>query len=306
MNLKNLMKHSLIIVILLLISTLSALSRDENSDTSIIKEFKIAKYAGKLIVNIPGAIIEGYNGSEIILSQSKLTNDEVEKELKKASLDMLAVDPNIAIKPPVMIRTGEEDRSKGLMMINEFGVSDNTGVGVHVTESAGAVTISQVSKRDIRPLLIKVPKSLKITYNYTNALFAGKVICKNLENELEINTNYNSVELVNVTGPLTVKTIYGNVEAILSNVIKSPLSVISIYGFLDLSVAASTKANIGTKSDYGDVFISPELKLDLEKSQSTEIASSWANQQIKSKLNGGGVDISLKTSYGRIYLRSKN
>jgi hypothetical protein len=205
-----------------------------------------------------------------------------------------------------MIRTGDEERAKGLRLMNESGIVDNTGLGVNIVDNGNTISITQVTKRNVKPLLIKVPRTIIINYIYNDAINAGKIVFRNIENEIELSVNYNSVRLENVTGPMTIKSVYGNIEAVLGNAPKSPISLLSIYGFIDMSISSTAKANLTTKSDWGDVLVSPDLKIDIEKNETKAMVSNWTNQQMKSKLNGGGGEISLKSTYGRIYLRAKN
>lgn len=271
------------------------------------QEYKLAKSTGKLVLNLSGATIVGYEGKEIVIIYDTLTKDDEEPAVKNGAIAGTELSSRqIAFIPPVMIRTGDEERAKGLRLMNESGIMDNSGMGVNVVDNGNTVTITQVTKRNVKPLLIKVPRTLIINYIYNDAINAGKIVFRNIENEIEVSVNYNSVRLENVTGPMTIKSVYGNIEALLGNAPKSPISLLSIYGFIDMSISSTAKANLTTKSDWGDVLVSPDLKIDIEKNETKAMVSNWTNQQMKSKLNGGGGEISLKSTYGRIYLRAKN
>jgi hypothetical protein len=66
-------------------------------------------------------------------------------------------------------------------------------------------------------------------------------------------------------------------------------------------------------SIHGDVLVSPDLRLDLKRIDVNKVeeTSSFNNRresiQLSGKINGGGPSsISLKSSYGRIYLRTNS
>lgn len=236
---------------------------------SVAQEFKIAKTSGRLEINLSGATIEGYTGSEIIFSSS----------LKKEEMD---------------------ERAKGLKAINGSGLQDNTGLGINVNEKAGVVEVSQVSKKNNGHIKIQVPKGIIISFTHDKVINNSLVHFKNLENELEVSVQYNSIELENVTGPMTIKTVYGSVDAKFSQPVKGPISILSVYGHVDVAIPLTTKANLTMKTSYGEILASSDFKIEFDK---TEDMVSYNNDLVKGRLNGGGTDFILKANYGKIYLR---
>ena len=111
------------------------------------------------------------------------------------------------------------------------------------------------------------------------------------------------VKLENVTGPATVKSIYGNVEAVFSQNVKGPLSVISVYGLADVTLPKNIKANLKATTSYGEVYISPDFKIENQKK--TEDGLLRLGDELVGKINGGGTDIEIRSDYSKIYLRSK-
>jgi hypothetical protein len=237
------------------------------------QEFKLAKSAGKLVINLSSVKVEGYSGTEIIFSTAKTEREE-------------------------------DERAKGLRPINGSGVVDNTGLGINVTDKGATVEVNQVSQRDGQ-VKIKVPKGVSVSYAFNKVMNAGKSYFKNLESELEISVQHNSVELENVTGPVTAKAVYGSIDAKFSDNIKGPISIVSIYGHVDVAIPASTKANLKMNTSYGEIFASADLKIELEKSENGDMISYRANN-VKGKLNGGGTEFTLKSDYSKIYLRKTN
>ena len=241
--------------------------------TSFAQEYKLAKTTGKLVITTPGVSIEGYNGSEIIFSGT-----ESEKR--------------------------EDERAKGLRPINASGLSDNTGLGVNVTDKGTTVEVTPVGKRNSK-LKIKVPKGMAISYSFSKVMDYSTVSLKDVEGEIEISVQYNKVDLENVTGPLTIKSVYGGVDVRFGQNIKGPVSVVSVYGHVDVSMPTTTKANLKLNTSWGEILASSEFKIEVEKTDDDMIKYSGDNN-IKGKLNGGGTDIALKATYGKVYLRKSN
>jgi hypothetical protein len=132
--------------------------------------------------------------------------------------------------------------------------------------------------------------------------YGGTASFKNLTNEIEISAQYNSIEMDNVTGPLTVKTIYGHVDADFDATIKDPVSIVSIYGYVDVTIPLATKANIKLSTSYGEILVSPEFKINVEARGGMVEYS----DRVSGTINGGGdLNIDLSCNYGKVYLRKK-
>ena len=232
------------------------------------QDYKVNKASGKMILNLPSVTVEGYNGNEIVFSSQRTQAD---------------ADP----------------RAKGLREINGSGYTDNTGLGISVIEKGATLEVNQVSF-DLA-IKIMVPKGLLLSYSYHKVLNSGKAIFKNLENEIETSTDYNQIELENVTGPLTVRAIYGSVDAKFNAPIKGPVSIVSVYSAVDVSIPQNTKINVKLNSSHGSILASSDLKLELEKNTDSDMIS-YGNT-VNGKLNGGGTEFKLTSEYGKIYLR---
>jgi len=235
------------------------------------QEFKIAKNSGKLNLHIGRVTVEGHTGNEIIFS----SGEDRDKD--------------------------EDDRAKGLRAINSLGLEDNTGLGINVTEKDGVVEVYQLKKMNSPDIKVQVPKGV-IVYFEHESQYGGEAVFKNMENEIEVSCQYNSVELENVTGPLTVKAVYGGVDATFSQNVKGPVSIVSIYGHVDVALPAATKANLKLSTSYGEIFVAPEFKIEVDKEGNDLIRYS---DRVKGTINGGGINIDFRSDYGKIYLRKK-
>lgn len=233
------------------------------------QEYKVAKNSGRLEIHLGKVTVEGHNGNEIIFS----SKDGHEKK---------------------------DERAEGLRAVNSLGLDDNTGLGINVTDKGGVVEVRQLSRMNSPDVKILVPKGVIVSFSHESQ-YGGDVQFKNMENEIEVSANYNSVELENVTGPVTVKSVYGHVDADFSANMKGPVSIVSVYGYVDLTLPMATKANLRMSTSYGEILVAPEFKIEIEKDGSMIRYS----DKVNGKINGGGINVDLNSNYGKIYLRKK-
>ncbi|MBS1681113.1 MAG: DUF4097 family beta strand repeat protein [Bacteroidetes bacterium] len=234
------------------------------------QEYKIAKSTGKIAIYIGRVTVEGTSGNEIVFT----SNDHRDRD--------------------------EDERSKGLRAINSLGLEDNTGLGINVADKGNVVEVRQLKKMNSPNVTIQVPKGVTVYYEHESQ-YGGEAKFKNLENEIEVSANYNSVELENVTGPMTVKSVYGHVEADFNANVKGPISIVSIYGYVDVSLPQATKADIKMSTSYGEIYAAPEFKIEYEKLGDLV----RYDDRVTGKINGGGMKIDLSSNYGKVYLRKK-
>lgn len=232
------MKQRIFILFTLICTSLAAYAQ---------QEYRLTKSTGQLKLNIAGVIIEGYDGKEIIFSGQKT---EVEEPT--------------------------DERAKGLVPISSSQFSDNTGLGINVSESGQDITVNLVSKKPIGLITVKVPESIKVSiinnsnrlftnYSYNNLNSAEPITIRNLKSEIEISVSNNSIKLENNTGPMNIKTVSGAVDAIFSSDIKGPVSIISVMNHVDVTMPSAVKANIEMGTSLGKLYAGKEFKIDYEK-----------------------------------------
>lgn len=221
------MKKQFILALSLLIIAISA---------SAQKQYKIAKSTGSLNLNINGAVIEGYSGNEIIFSMPNTEETEV------------------------------DERAKGLRAISSSGYTDNTGLGIEVTEKGQDINVNSVSKKTDGILNIKVPQGMKVVFNNNNnSIYQSDITLKNLKSEIEVSTSFNKIILDNNSGPMNIKSLHGTVDAVFNGEIKGPVSIVSVYGYVDVTMPVATKANIELGSNRGNLFAADGFKIAIEK-----------------------------------------
>ena len=235
------------------------------------QEYKLAKSTGKLVIKeVNNVTIEGTSGNEIIFSSLDGSRDK-------------------------------DNRAAGLRAVSAMGLEDNTGVGLAVLDKGTTYEVYQLKKMDGPRVKIQVPKGVSIYYSHTSP-HGSDIKIRNVESEIETSTVHNGVHLDNVTGPLNIKTVHGEIEADFNSNIKSPLSLQSTHGLVDVTIPVATKATMTLSTGYGEIFVDPALKLEIEPK------SDWVkygSNKVTGKVNGGGIEINRSSNHGNVYLRKK-
>lgn len=263
-------KIYLILFALMAISFHAQENEEETATTQVApKTYKIKKNKGKLLLNLGKVTVEGYKGNEIIFSLEGGTS---------------AVDK----------------RAEGLQIVNALGLADNTGLGINVSEKNEVMEVNSLKKMSFPEIKILVPEDIIVSFKHQSK-YGGNVVFRNMQNEIEVSTTFNNIQLENITGPATINSIYGKIEAAFSQNVKGPLSIISVYGLTDVTLPKSVKANLKTTTSYGEIYMSPDFKIDVEKKE--DLASH--GDDLTGKINGGGTNIEVRSDYSKVYLRAK-
>ena len=193
------------------------------------------------------------------------------------------------------------ERAEGLKQISGLGLEDNTGIGLAVEQSGNDITVAQLSRRGGGSYQIKVPRNLSVVYRHSTP-WGSEFSVQDISGELEIATTHNSVNLENVTGPMTVKTAHGKVLVALSDNVRGPISIVSAYGLVDVALPATLNANVEMMSDHGEMYTDFDIAYDKSAEELRRVSSN----AVKGTINGGGdVTVELSSFQGSIYLRKR-
>lgn len=233
------------------------------------QEFKIAKSVGRLeIREVNHVTVEGTSGNEIIFSRNDLDNDK-------------------------------DERATGLRAVSSMGLEDNTGLGISAVDKGNIIEVRQLKKMDGPEITIKVPKGVTV-YVTHNSPHGSEIEFKNFEGEIEVSTVHNGVVLSNSTGPINIKTIHGDIDASFTSISKTA-TLSSVHGHVDLALPVASKASLKMNTTYGEIFVDPDFKLEVERSGDMVKYS----DNVNGKINGGGVEIYLTSTHDNVYLRKK-
>lgn len=236
------------------------------------REYKVAKSTGRLEVKeLNNVVFESTPGNEIVFTAFKDNGDV-------------------------------DERAKGLRSVSASGLEDNTGIGLSVIEKGNIVEVHQMRKTEGPAVVIKVPKGIVISYTHTSP-YGKEVQFKYVESEIEVSTVHSNVVLNSVSGPMTIKTVHGDIECLMGQTIKSPVSIVSVHGHVDVNLPQATKASMKMKTVYGEIFVDPAFKMDVERTHGDMIT--YSSNDVNGKINGGGIDITLSSTHNNIYVRKR-
>lgn len=210
--------------------------------------------------------IEGYNGKEIVITSSS---------------------------EPVVV----PERAKGLKPVYSAG-NDNTGIGLSYEKNGNQVTLNCLLPltRD-GEYKIRVPENMAIKYE-SPCERGGTVTVQGIKNEVEIKSCHSMV-LKEVSGPLVLSTIAGDIDVVFTEgITPKPSSISSIGGEIDVTLPVKSGVNLEFKSMSGNIY----SDFDFPQPQDKNLKQ-VAGHNLKHQLNGGGADLSLVSVGGNIYLR---
>ncbi len=214
-------------------------------------------------------------------------------------VNITAYDGNeIIISSPSSKSGHKDERAAGLKRFNSAGLDDNTGMGVFVEKDGEDVTVQQITSNCDCKISVKLPRNMGVYY--THGTYNGDdITIDGVGGEIEISATYNNLKLKNVTGPMAVKSVYGSIDAEFSSLSQTgSISLNSVYDHVDVSFPSASTYNVNIRTPYGDIFSDVDIKVE-EKSGMKRISSTRVN----GKVNGGGVDVTLKSNYDSVYLR---
>lgn len=218
------------------------------------------------------------------------------------------------IRPkPVFFKSFDNTRKEGLKKLGKKNTNKELGIYFIIEQNKDELIFKDNLESDFimsahrEQYKIKIPNSLKLnwTTNCTTKTKERKYFFFNLEKsslsnfdgEVAISSSVQDVKLNDVTGPVTINTIGGNVTVVFDK--KTPKKLYSIYsnnGFIDISLP--TNSSLKLDATASDIFSDIDFKLEEEKTEDNL-------QKMKLKLNSGRVTMKLNAGLGNIYLRKK-
>ncbi len=226
---------------------------------------------GILELNFAPDSIEGYDGKEIILKSW------VEKE--------------------------DQELVDGLVLVNSNGVADNTGMGLRAEkkERGDYLSVSELDMYGVKGVKMMVPQSVKLILKYNSTYQNEKITLINLKSEIDVAVRFNPVVIKKISGPTTINSMYGKIDAFFDAEPTKPISLISSYGDVNVSMPSTSKVDLNIKTTWGKIYIPQSVVGKLKK----DADSKGSNEQLKGSLNGGGNLFVLSSAWGKIFLRLK-
>lgn len=279
--------------------------------------------------------IEGYDGNEVIIKSlhekrnynlnyvvrgNNISGTRSNSEVKKGRLAKVKSSksyPKIKTDSIVYVRglaffNNDGKRKEGLKKLGKK--NENTDLGIYFTiEQNGDELLFKDNKEGQLVMmsneryLIKIPNSIKLNWQ-TNSCEEKEITTKkymffnskasslsNFEGEVAISSTLNNTKLVDVTGPVSINTIGGNVTIeFRKNTPKKLYSIYSNNGFIDITLPENSDIKLDATAN--DIFSDIDFKIEEEKDDNNL-------QNMKLKLKSGKVRMKLNAGLGNIYIR---
>lgn len=196
---------------------------------------------------------------------------------------------------------GIPEKAKGLKPLSASG-PENTGIGLSVQQEGNRITISGASRKADGEYLIQLPKNIILKADL-NTWQAGDMYVKGMTNEVEVKSQNGDLVFEAVTGPLVAYSLSSDIVVVFANLNQStPTSISSTSGDIDITLPATAKGNFNLSSISGEVY----TDMDFQFGKDQELKRWAGGMSASATLNGGGVEVSLKSVSGDVYIRKGN
>lgn len=214
--------------------------------------------------------------------------------------------------------SNDSERRKGLKKIGKKNQNSDLGIYFTIEQKEGELLFKDQNQVGFimtsnESYAIKIPNSLKLIWSTNNCVERDRTgeyrfstaskpsSLQNFNGEVEISSTVNNMKLVDVTGPVVLNTIGGNVTVEFDK--KYPSSLYSIYtnnGFIDIQIPKESNLLIDVigRSVFSDV--------DFKVLEEEEVKDVWqTTNKMKLKYGTGKVKMKLNGGFGNVYLRKK-
>ena len=269
--------------------------------------------------------ITGYNGNEVIIKslhgkrsnyKGLITSTSNNLRSNKQSQYSLTYKADTTKKGGFVYYFSDANRKKGLKKLGKKNENRELGIYFTIEQKNGELIFMDETPTNGQFVIfgdekyeIQVPNSLKIAWETNGCKYNTKTSqsplfyssnvssLSNFSGEVEIASTLNNMKLTDVTGPVSINTIGGNVTVEFDK--KTPQKLYSIYsnnGFIDITLPESSNVMLDAQgsSIYSDI----DFKIEEEKEE-------LGKQQMRLKLKSGNVKMKLNAGLGNIYLRKK-
>ena len=194
---------------------------------------------------------------------------------------------------------GTPSRAAGLRPLSAPG-PDNSGVGMYIDQKGDTVTIYGAHRnRQNSDYNISLPADIKLRINY-GGFRSNDIIIRGMHNDVEIRSQVGDLVFEDVTGPIIASTVSSDIQLVFSSLNQlSPTSITSVSGDVDITLPEDSKADFYMSSVSGEIY----TNLDFEVTRSKKQQWYGGGMAASSRLNGGGVEFTVKTVSGDIYIR---
>jgi len=278
------------------------------------KNFQIKGYDGKeVIIKRIDDFKENLSMIKILQSQKRLKTKKLQKQKRLKTLKSKRNFLYYA-KNNILFSTDDDKRTKGLKKLGKYNVDEWLLLNFKQSDNELLITDPEIKDTFImisdESYEILVPNSLKLVWDTVSCKKTGSFkvdmlvvydskesSIENFEGELSVSSSLKNLRLTDVTGPVSINSLGGNVKIIFDK--KLPKKLYSVYsnnGFIDVTLPTNSSVLMDVKG--AEIYSNLDFKFLDDKVEG-------GMQVMKLKLNKGKTKFKLNSDLGSIYLRKK-
>jgi DUF4097 and DUF4098 domain-containing protein YvlB len=188
---------------------------------------------------------------------------------------------------------GHEEHQGGMRRIG-----DSTR-GLEVVQDGDVITVHDRYGNGAVFLTVPVDTSLKLH------TLSGGIDVEGVHGEVEVHTSNGHLTLTNISGTVTADSLNGPIKVSMDSVNSSkPLAFSTLNGVVDVTLPADLKADLTVKTNHGAVY--SDFDVTLGGSRALKDGNRIRiDNTIRGTINGGGVDLTIHTLNGAVYIHKK-
>jgi hypothetical protein len=156
-----------------------------------------------------------------------------------------------------------------------------------------------------------VVNGMKYAFGFPGGVFEGNITVENVSGNMEISTLDGDITLKNISGTTVANSMDGNITVVFRTITENrPMAFSTIDGDIDITFPERIKADITAKNVDGSIYTDFDMEVipgsvqKIEKVKTVpESLFGMMGNTVRGKINGGGMDIQIKTVDGSIYIR---
>jgi DUF4097 and DUF4098 domain-containing protein YvlB len=202
----------------------------------------------------------------------------------------------------------DRDHEKGKSSKEGLKRISGGAMDIEASEYQNTVKIISENWSEGLKLIIEVPTNINVKAKAYND---GDLEVSNITGDLEL-TNYNGgISALAISGSVVAQTYNGDIKIVYDKLKPdTPLSYANYNGDIDITFPASLKATLKMKTKQGEIYTgfdaqvqksNPVTKTETKSGAYKVVIDDW----VRSEVNGGGTEITMKSYNGDIIIRKK-
>jgi hypothetical protein len=179
--------------------------------------------------------------------------------------------------------------------------------GLEVVAEDNVITVSK-SNGGGADLVITVPVETSLRVH----TLSGAINVDGVHGELDVHTLNGHITLTNISGTISADSQNGPIKVTMNRVDPGkPLAFSTFNGLVDLTLPQNLKANLTVKTNHAAVYSDFDVTLGGTRSVTEKTGSSDGRYRIRidntirGTIGGGGVDLTIRTFNGSVYIRKQ-